>query len=101
MAILEEQIEDEHYIIKPCSDGVSTDIKPKKKYRLNLKEIKNKDIGDVSIEILTDRLIIMYYNNIKITLYDSGRMLVDTREKDLIRDIVQKISNLDLVKKSF
>ena len=78
------------WMIKPCSDGVSTDIRPPKRYQIDLASLNRSIPDNFKKEIITNNLAILYdENDIKITLYQSGRMLIDTRDQIIASSILK------------
>ncbi len=87
-------IDSSNYIIKPCSDGVSMDVRPSKRFSISLEEIDFDGHPHLKTEIKTSQVVILYYinkNQIKVTIYTSGRMLIDTRDEPLVKEIIQVV----------
>lgn len=84
--------------IKPCSDGISTDIRPPTKMHLELAKFNANKHPDFDAEIITSRVAILYYltsgSKIKLTLYPTGRVLVDTRNMDLAKIILKSLLDI-------
>jgi hypothetical protein len=83
-----------HYIIKPCSDGVSMDVRPSKRFSLNLTSINFESHPQLKVEIKTSQVVILYFlgeNPIKTTIYTSGRMLIDNRDESLVKNIIHVV----------
>lgn len=81
-----------HYIIKPCSDGVSMDVRPSKRFSLNLPSIDFETHPQLKVDIKTSQVVILYFleeSPIKTTIYTSGRMLIDNRNETLVKKIIQ------------
>ncbi|MFW9930608.1 MAG: hypothetical protein ACFFD1_14560 [Candidatus Thorarchaeota archaeon] len=87
------------FIYKPCSDGVSMDVRPNipLKKRINLKQIDFDIKSNFKSEIVTPQLAILYYLDptpIKVTLYNSGRMLIDNRNEEKVLTIIKDINTI-------
>ncbi|OLS20411.1 MAG: hypothetical protein HeimC3_40640 [Candidatus Heimdallarchaeota archaeon LC_3] len=70
------------------------DVRPSKRFSISLDEINFDSPLQLKTEIKTSQVVILYYlkkNPIKITLYTSGRMLIDTRKVSLVKEIIQVI----------
>lgn len=80
------------WILKPCSDGVSIDVRPPNRYQLNLLSLKDRVPTHFTSQVITPALAILYNpSNIKITLYQSGRMLLETRDMDKAKTITKDL----------
>ena len=90
---MEEVINVHSWLLKPCSDGISIDVRPPDRFQIDLLSLKNQQIDDFILKIVSSSIVILYTekNNIKITLYQSGRMLIETREMDTAENIVQSL----------
>ena len=78
------------WILKPCSDGISIDVRPPQRYQLNLTSLNNELPSDYKSQVITPSLAILYDpNKIKITLYQSGRMLLETRDMIIAKRITK------------
>ena len=81
--------------MKPCTDGVSTDIRPPFNLNLQLKEFLTENNPDFKIEVVTPAVAIIYFPSspkwTKVTVYLSGRMLIDSRDKSLVTNIVSRL----------
>ncbi|MHA2366510.1 MAG: hypothetical protein ACXAC7_21315 [Candidatus Hodarchaeales archaeon] len=86
------------WILKPCTDEISYDVRPSKRYRLNLPKLIQITPKDFTIAIATPAIAILYTSlddqDLKITLYQSGRMLIENRDKKLIKSLVIKVMKL-------
>ena len=70
------------------------DVRPSKRFSLILEDIKFDNHPQLKTEIKTSQVVILYYlrsEPIKITLYTSGRMLIDTRKESLVKEIIEVI----------
>ena len=86
----EEQISS--WILKPCSDGISIDVRPPHRYQLQLTSLNSQLPVDFTSQVVTSTLAILYSPaKIKITLYQSGRMLLETRNMELAKDITKTL----------
>ena len=80
------------WVVKPCSDGISIDVRPPKRYQLDLNSLSSMTIPDFRTEIASNSIAILYsQDNIKLTLYQSGRMLVETRDIPVAEKIVEGV----------
>jgi hypothetical protein len=80
------------WILKPCSDGISIDVRPPKRYQLQLNDLKKLIPTGFTSQIITPTLAILYDSyNTKITLYQSGRMLLETRDMDRAQNITEEL----------
>lgn len=77
-------------MMKPCSDGVSIDVRPSKRVSLDLPSLRET----LSAEISNSSISIFYLKGEKVTLYKSGRMLIETRDMKLAEAIVDEIVKL-------
>ena len=78
------------WILKPCSDGISIDVRPPHRYQLNLTSLTDELPENFTSQVITPALAILYNSNkIKITLYQSGRMLLETRNMAVAKDITK------------
>lgn len=78
------------WILKPCSDGVSIDVRPPHRYQLHLLSLKEKLPPNYTSQVVTPSLAILYNEKrIKITLYQSGRMLLETRDMEVAKVITR------------
>ena len=87
-------------IIKPCQNCKSYVLKPKKKVELNLKDIV-KNIEELSIEVLafTGSMLSIRKKN-KINIYNSGKIVVITKDLNQVHEIVKELENvIDIGKK--
>jgi ribonuclease HIII len=85
------------WMMKPCSDGVSIDVRPPSRFQIDLLRFI-KELKGFRSEITSSSIAIFYNKeNIKITLYQSGRMLIETRDLETAEKIVSEI--IDLVKR--
>lgn len=95
----EEQVSS--WILKPCSDGVSIDVRPPHRYQLQLTSLNSQLPVDYTSQVITPTLAILYSpSKIKITLYQSGRMLLETRNMDMAKDITKILLDFFKFKKS-
>ena len=82
------------WILKPCSDGISIDVRPPHRYQLNLVSLKSQLPEKFTSQVITPSLAILYnHKNIKITLYQSGRMLLETRDMTIAKEITKELLN--------
>lgn len=80
------------WILKPCSDGVSIDVRPPTRFQIQLLSLKNQLPEKFTSQVITPALAILYdQNNIKVTLYQSGRMLLETRDMSIAKGITKKL----------
>lgn len=80
------------WILKPCSDGISIDVRPPKRYQIQLLSLKEHLPEHFTSNVITPSLAILFdSNNIKVTLYQSGRMLLETRDMNAAKDITKKL----------
>ena len=80
------------WLLKPCTDGISIDVRPPQRYQLNLLLLKDKLPDFYKSDFITPNLAILYNaDSIKITLYQSGRMLLETRNMDLAEILTKEI----------
>ena len=78
------------WILKPCSDGISIDVRPPHRYQLHLMSLKDQIPEHYRSQVVTPSLAILYNkNNTKITLYQSGRMLLETRNMEIAKEITK------------
>ena len=88
---MEEERKVASWFLKPCSDGISIDVRPPKRYQIDLKSL---NLEGFRAEIVSSSIAILYSsNNIKITIYQSGRMLIETRDMDVAEAIFNEILN--------
>ncbi len=86
----EEQISS--WILKPCSDGISIDVRPPQRYQLELTSLKKYLPDKFTSQVITSTLAILYSSEkIKVTLYQSGRMLLETRDMPLAKEITKNL----------
>ncbi len=80
------------WILKPCSDGISIDVRPPNRYQLNLLSLKDQVPDQYTSQVITPALAILYNpGNVKVTLYQSGRMLLETRDMSVAKTITKKL----------
>ena len=78
------------WILKPCSDGISIDVRPPNRYQLHLLSLKSQLPENFTAQVVTASLAILYsQNKIKVTLYQSGRMLLETRDMEIAKEITK------------
>lgn len=93
MLMIEERLISS-WLLKPCSDGISIDVRPPKRYQLNLSKMKESSLKNYKVEIKTPSISILFNeDNIKLTLYQSGRMLIESRDMEKAEKIVREILN--------
>ena len=87
-------------IIKPCQNCKSYVLKPKKKVELNLKDIV-KNIEELSIEVLAfTGSMLSIRKKCKINIYNSGKIVVITKDLNQVHEIVKELENvIDIGKK--
>ena len=81
-------------IIKPCLNCKSFVLKPKKEIKLNLEEIIEtiKERGFI-VKAYTGSLISIF-KKCKINIYSSGKIVVITKDKEIINDIKKELSSI-------
>ena len=78
------------WILKPCSDGVSIDVRPPHRYQLHLLSLTTQLPENYTSQVVTASLAILYNEqNIKVTLYQSGRMLLETLDMNIAKTITR------------
>jgi hypothetical protein len=73
------------------------DVRPAKRNSIKLLDIDFEVHPLLKTEIKTSQVVILYYSkekNIKTTIYTSGRMLIDSRDEKLVKEIIQTVSGL-------
>ncbi|MEE3082219.1 MAG: hypothetical protein VX308_03590 [Candidatus Thermoplasmatota archaeon] len=87
-------------IKKPCQNCKSYVLKPKKKVELNLKDIM-KNIEELSIEVLAfTGSMLSIRKKCKINIYNSGKIVVITKDLNQVHEIVKELENvIDIGKK--
>lgn len=78
---------------KFCSDGVSVDLRPEPPHQLEIESLNHNLPDGFSPVVITPKIAILKTQpvEIKITLYRSGRMLVETREMEKAVDIARQL----------
>ncbi len=80
---------------KLCGSGNSYEFIPKRKQKLNLESVAKKLCEDALIEAETPFVIMMKYNDAKISLFRSGKLIVkNITDAEAAKKIAQKIINL-------
>ena len=80
------------WILKPCSDGVSIDVRPPHRYQLHLLSLNTNLPKFYTSQVVTPSLAILYDpKKIKVTLYQSGRMLIETRNMEIAKEITKNL----------
>lgn len=78
------------WILKPCSDGISIDVRPPVRYQLHLLSLKDQVPENYTTQVVTPSLAIIYSpENIKVTLYQSGRLLIESRNMEIAMEITK------------
>ena len=86
-------------IKKPCQNCKSYVLKPKKKVELNLKDIM-KNIEELSIEVLAfTGSMLSIRKKCKINIYNSGKIVVITKDLNQVHEIAKEIENVIDIKK--
>ncbi|MHA1989546.1 MAG: hypothetical protein ACW981_04980 [Candidatus Hodarchaeales archaeon] len=70
------------------------DVRPSKRFSLNLTSINFESHPQLKVEIKTSQVVILYFlgeNPIKTTIYTSGRMLIDNRDESLVKNIIHVV----------
>ena len=86
-------------IKKPCQNCKSYVLKPKKKVELNLKDIV-KNIEELSIEVLAfTGSMLSIRKKCKINIYNSGKIVVITKDLNQVHEIARELENVIDIKK--
>ena len=86
-------------IKKPCQNCKSYVLKPKKKVELNLKDIV-KNIEELSIEVLAfTGSMLSLRKKCKINIYNSGKIVVITKDLNQVHEIAKELENVIDIKK--
>ena len=81
-------------IKKPCQNCKSYVLKPKKKVELNLENIV-KHIKELSFEVLAfTGSMLSLRKKCKINIYNSGKIVVITKDLNLVQEIAEELENV-------
>ncbi|MAQ63490.1 MAG: hypothetical protein CMA48_04155 [Euryarchaeota archaeon] len=86
-------------IKKPCLNCKSYVLKPKKKVKLNLESIV-KNIKELSFEVLAfTGSMLSLRKKCKINIYNSGKIVVITKDLNQVHEIAKELENVIDIKK--
>ena len=86
-------------IKKPCQNCKSYVLKPKKKVELNLENIV-KNIKELSFEVLAfTGSMLSLRKKCKINIYNSGKIVVITKDFNQVHEIAKDLENVIDIKK--
>ena len=86
-------------IKKPCQNCKSYVLKPKKKVKLNLESIV-KNIKELSFEVLAfTGSMLSLRKKCKINIYNSGKIVVITKDLNQVHEIAKELENVIDIKK--
>ena len=81
-------------IKKPCQNCKSYVLKPKKKVELNLENIE-ENIKELSFEVLAfTGSMLSLRKKCKINIYNSGKIVVITKDLNLVQEITEELENV-------
>ena len=81
-------------IKKPCQNCKSYVLKPKKKVELNLENIL-KNIKELSFEVIAfTGSMISLRKKCKINIYNSGKIVVITKDLNQVHEIAKELENV-------
>ena len=88
-------MEIDNFQSKLCGSGNSYEFIPKIKQKLELESVAKKLVKDALIEAETSFVIMMTYNDAKISLFKSGKIIVkNITDAESAKKIAKKIINL-------
>ena len=86
-------------IKKPCQNCKSYILKPKKKVELNLENIV-ENIKELSFEVLAfTGSMLSLRKKCKINIYNSGKIVVMTKDLNQVHEIAKELENVIDIKK--
>ena len=86
-------------IKKPCQNCKSYVLKPKKKVELNLENIV-ENIKELSFEVLAfTGSMLSLRKKCKINIYNSGKIVVMTKDLNQVHEIAKELENVIDIKK--